>query len=132
MTFDTIIAKLEAATEGSETLDVAICRAIGGYTEDTPLWHVLDYTRSLDTAVTLVPDGMSLDLYINGTRQPSFNEASVIEPIRGRDEQNRRITTFRKHTASANREGTLHWNIPPIIICIAALKARASQSKEHP
>ena len=58
-----VIAKLEAATEGSCELDVAVIRAVFGYAFHAPLWHGLHYTTSLDDALTLLPGdcGWALD-----------------------------------------------------------------------
>jgi hypothetical protein len=57
MTLSNLISRLEAASEGSEELDVAITRATCGYKPTDPLWHTMEFTRSLDAALTLVPEG---------------------------------------------------------------------------
>ncbi len=54
---DKLIAELEAATEGSEVLDVAICKAIYNYGPDDPPWYVLPYSRDLAAGKTLLQEG---------------------------------------------------------------------------
>ena len=74
---DDLIAKLEAATEGSRELDAEVAMEIHPrlktYTPDTVTgpghWisdkdgrvYAQDYTTSLDAAVTLIPEGWRLD-----------------------------------------------------------------------
>ena len=52
---EALVARSETATEGSEDLDVAITRAIYGYRED--VWYTAKFSRSVDAALTLVPEG---------------------------------------------------------------------------
>ena len=52
-----LIARLAAAETGSEELDVAITREICHYGKNHPLWFTASYTRSIDAALTLVPEG---------------------------------------------------------------------------
>lgn len=68
-----LIARLEAAKEGSRELDVAIIRAGYGIPIVQDSWSDQDllagdivpmYTRSLDAALTLVPDGWQCDVRI--------------------------------------------------------------------
>lgn len=68
----TLIQKLEAANWGSEELDVAIQRHLCGYGDDQPLWHCPSYTRSLDTAMTLVPEGWAGELEIGNDEAMTF------------------------------------------------------------
>ena len=107
-----IIARLEAATEGSRELDAAIIRAVFGYADDAPLWHGLHYTTSLDSALTLVPSGWNwLVRDGNTARRDSRCFANV--------------TQF-----DALNEGPAHptWHLSPALaLCIAALRARASR-----
>lgn len=60
---DTLIARLEAATEGSRELDakVADARHIGFFTHNTAAGKAIHtaphFTTSLDAALTLIPEG---------------------------------------------------------------------------
>jgi len=62
-----LIARLAAATEGGEELDVAICRAYFGYSDDTPITHVMPYSRSVDAALGLMPEGWRFRLWQHHT-----------------------------------------------------------------
>ncbi len=107
-----LIAKLEAATEGSRELDVAI------YAFDRPVpaveleprhQHNFDlmkaprYTTSIDAALTLVPEGWAYQL--NMLFEPNCRQEAIVwtpsnlSPVSG------------AHTM-------------PLALCIAALKAR--------
>jgi hypothetical protein len=52
-----LVARLAAASEGSEQLDVSIARLVCGYGPDDPLWHILFYSRIWEAARTLIPEG---------------------------------------------------------------------------
>ena len=76
-----LIAKLEAAAEGSPELDAAIAEALALYPADhikalhggnywsrsgdpyDGMWHPPTWTRSIDAALTLVPDRTKVGLY---------------------------------------------------------------------
>ena len=92
-----LIATLEAATEGSAELDRAICRAISG---DETQWH--KYTRSLDAAMTLVPEGWFALIDTRGRADVRY------API---DQSG-----YRREVADAAT--------PALALCIAALRAR--------
>ena len=106
------IEALEKATEGSEKLDVMICRALHGYAADEPLWHVLPYTRSLDAALTLVPAGWAW--FVEQIGKP-YSEGRA-----------------RLWIPSARTQGLQTENInvdcatPALALCLAALRARES------
>ena len=57
---ETLIARLEAATEGSRELDGEIYSAMSG--KATGLNNADDYTTSIDAALTLVPEGYDWDV----------------------------------------------------------------------
>ncbi|MCH7728024.1 MAG: hypothetical protein IH991_16335, partial [Planctomycetes bacterium] len=60
---DSLIAELEAATEGSRWLDCDIARLVGVgaalYSDNSGVSIAPDYTASLDAALTLVPNDMT-------------------------------------------------------------------------
>ena len=157
MIHDELIARLAAATKGSEELDVCVWAAIvGGEAVQSPInarwcvyrgvdhrgnprlwdimgrpeelvWHQLyregsGPTTSLDAALTLVPEGMAADVHI-GPRA-IYNQATIWLPIKGKDEQGRRTTSYEPLIAGCAREGTLYQNSPALAVCIAVLKAR--------
>lgn len=47
-----LMQRLQEA-EGSRELDVAVCREAFGYDKTVPMWHCLEYTTSIDAALTL-------------------------------------------------------------------------------
>ena len=61
MNTDHLIAQLEAASEGNVALDYDIYRAVNDYArqwlDNYPPGGLPQFTRSLDAAVTLVPEG---------------------------------------------------------------------------
>ena len=101
MTLDDLIAKLEAATDGSRTLDTLIERVIvapgQSFSLTTP-----PYTSSLDAALTLVPEG--LDEEIKRARHRKGWHVALWKPSR------------------IGQIGDAP--IPALALCIAALKAR--------
>lgn len=147
---DELIRRLEAATESSREFDAAIYKATtreptadeqiararqalgrepsdamqGMFrgSEEYALANPRPYTTSLDAALTLVPEGMPIDVHI-GPRGRG-NDATVYQPVKSLDDQGRRVTTYVPHEAKAVREGTMHWNPAPVQLCIAALRAR--------
>ena len=133
---DDLLARLEAATEGSEAFDVEIAHKIGmarqAYNEDgvaddivydppypggQPRCRPLRYTRSLDAALTLVPEGAFVE--VNGPRKylniptvvPNFWLAKVWHGPQF-------------HAARHDGWGATE----PLARCIAALRARQVQS----
>ena len=132
-TMDDLIAKLEAAVEGNPFLDMGIARAIGWTCPgaDPPTWpmdpdNIYDwwgvnwfgadgkahgtvrdfpFTTSLDAALTLVPEGMSVMLDITpGKTFCSVHDNSGL-------------------VGSPDGENLS----PPLTLCIAALKARSAK-----
>lgn len=103
-----LIAKLEAATEGSRELDLEIWNGI----ERQPLVDgengatVANYTASIDAALTLAPEGWDFDV----SSMEGKSSAHVSRPV-----------AFNKWFSNLGQGGT-----PALSICIAALKARAS------
>lgn len=131
--FNDLIARLEAATSPSRELDRLIHNARGDriaisaeeLVEDDRLdAFFMRYTDSLDAAMTLVPEGMSVDVHI-GPRGLG-NDATVYQPVKSIDDQGRRVTTFVPHEAKAVRESVMYWTPASVQVCIAALRARAS------
>ena len=135
MMSEDLIARLEAATEGSRELDDEIMRhlyprhdlrSVHGsliqFNEDPLLPKIerrrSDFTRSVDAAMTLAPEGAAADIHVGPGA--IYNEATVWLPVKGEDAQGRR-------TASFTAVKTLRRNTPPLSLCIAALKARAAK-----
>ena len=125
MTIEEVIAELEKASEGSETLDKQIALVLGWtyHPENarrTINWWIdadenerLDFpawTRSLDAALTLVPEGHGWTA--GKTIQGPQAFAEVLLPY-DRGEQ---FLTYEVDAAT-----------PPIALCIAALRARSRQ-----
>lgn len=110
-----LIARLEAATEGSPELDRAIERAIhdsGPYPLTTP-----GYTRSIDAALTLLPEWASFELTRSAAGPPTFTRCRLWNWHRG------------PLMIDRDNEWKAEGNRPlPINICIAALKAIDSTS----
>jgi hypothetical protein len=102
-----LIEKLEAATEGSRELDAAIHRlvvpkpmyAIDGW----PGAEALDYTTSIDAALTLVPEGFAYTIHKEPPNTHSY--IRLWNPFKRGHQQ----TAVGSNTALA--------------ICIASLKA---------
>lgn len=103
MQVDELVAKLQAATEGSRELDAAIGKAIGKipveWLDDFMPADIAQYSRSLDAALTLVPDrrGWSVQHLAQATAVVFGTEY---------------IRTWA--------------NTAPLALCIAALKARSA------
>lgn len=85
------------------------------------------FTASIDAALTLVPEGMSVDIH----RGPHdiLSEATVTQPVKHFDELGRRCTSFIPHTASCVSNSTLQRQSAAIALCIAALKARLAMEQ---
>ena len=150
MIHDELIARLEAAPEGSRELDAAVYAAVSKEptaedkiaamrkelgrepgdiiksiikdSDDFAHARPPSFTTSLDAALTLVPEGMAADVHI-GPRA-IYNQATIWLPIKGKDEQGRRTTSYEPLIAGCAREGTLYQNSPALAVCIAVLKAR--------
>lgn len=107
MEMDVLIARLEAATEGSTELSATIGRDVMGHVPHDP---VVPYTTSLDAALTLVPDSAewSVERRLSKGMLPAY---ASIWAIGARD------IDFH-----ANGSG----KTPAIALCIAALRARES------
>lgn len=107
---DDVIAKLEAASEGSRELDEAIGEALLNGRERNPkpygAWAELvsEYTTSLDAALTLVPEG--------------WKTYAVDGPAIDHDG----LWTWMLVAGERGTHGTSH--CPTLALCIAALKAR--------
>lgn len=97
---DDLISRLEAATSGSAALDREICELL---TSDTTQWR--EYTRSLDAAMSLLPEGWSLYSLgqCSGWWEAELGDAATDPP------------RWAEATAKTG----------PIALCIACLKARA-------
>ena len=116
MDLATLIAKLEAATEGSWELDNVIWRFGWEHKWFEPSWRYdaedppYYYTQSVDAALTLVaPKADWSLLQVHGQERPS--EASVYtRPYMQADDE-----LHAKFAAAAT---------PALALCIAALKAR--------
>lgn len=108
-----LIERLKAATEGSAELDRAIGEVTGrGYFEQ-PCLGAYCYTRSIDTAVMLVPEGLEWE--VSFTRVPHFppGEAIIhIKPFWGASD----------HDRDARIVGDAA--TPALALCIVALMAR--------
>ena len=98
-----LIAKLEAATEGSHEFDGLIWDTLGPVKPRS----IHRYTSSLDAALTLVPEGCDVDMQ---TRK----RYAMVADWRGRDHG--------VPLGSSIGVATL-----PLALCIAALKARVDQ-----
>jgi hypothetical protein len=114
VTLTEIIAKLEAATEGSERLDLDIARALGfriaastggphimHKNDNVASWDLPRYTRSLDAALKIAPEGWTVQMHSMNVEGAMVHEAAV--DYRG------------WHSAQSL----------PLAVCIAALKARS-------
>lgn len=108
-----LIKQLEAATGGSRTLDRDIANAVGV----APL-HKLrgqigaswpDYTASIDSALTLVPEGCAASM------EPGLAGVWYANVFRVGPYMTRRLQC---HSAAAT---------PALAICIATLKARTKR-----
>lgn len=153
---DELIARLEAATEGGRELDclIAVHPATPnvGVVKNASLDILLSdqntlgpeplvcdsllvplYTTLVDAALTLVPEGMPVDIHIG----PSaiYTAAKVYWKIQWFDEQGRRCTRYEPSgEAGEPKDGKIHRNTPALAVCIAALRARAIEISDanHP
>lgn len=125
---DELIAKLEAASEGSQELDEAIARTLAHH--DYAWWRDRtgrsDFTRSLDDALTLVPEGCSADIHVGP--HDIYSNATAFVPRKSLDEQGRHVTSFEPHEAPSAKSGKLTQQPAAIALCIAALRARQAVS----
>jgi len=114
-----LIARLEAATEGSAALDVHIELAIRGIARQEP--RVPDYTTSLDAALTLwdTPD-IGHDYPRRG-----INLFYAVLPG-GKMAWNANAWELKDGSSVILRLGQADHRSRPISACIAALKARAA------
>lgn len=113
-----LITRLEQATEGSQELDAAICRKVGiavrmvGVRNHLPVDNrdvpIPNYTTSIDAALTLVPEGCSVELIIDNESGISYAFITPSLAIKG-----------------GSREFGC---TPALALCIAALKARESDN----
>lgn len=121
---DELIAKLEAATEGSRELDAAICRVIepdspiGKHCTDDPepTWYSNDgkqdipwFTTIIDTAMTLVPKNFPamVQRNVDPSQPKGFALVGEFSKLPGR-------TTMQRGNGAS----------PALALCIAALRAR--------
>jgi len=117
--FAHLIAKLEEATEGHEDFDIVIgdlLDPIAAANGDTR--PIIPYTRSLDAAVTLVPEGwwLKIDIARNrGSRRAQchckLEQDSWTQDRDLADDEPFEIEVINRPTG-------------PLAVCIAALKAR--------
>lgn len=112
---DDLIARLEAATEGSRELDGAIYETVTGVRITGPRdkeWLVVPfYTTSLDAALTLVPEGLCWGLNTHPEDEifnPGGAQAFVSDMLED---------GIYAHADAAT---------PALALCIAALKARCA------
>jgi hypothetical protein len=127
-----LIARLEAASEGSRELDEEIAHLAHTYQapdRGDPYGSWPHYTTSLDAARELVPEGMAADIHI-GPRG-FYNDATIWQPIKGEDDQGRRTTSYKPFEAKSVRDGRIYQNTPALALCIAALKARLISDREE-
>ena len=123
--YTNLIARLEAAEGPSRELDADIAEALGNPVlrpdpgsslryvmwppeDETYTTEVPAYTASLDAAVSLVPEGKSVDIKIGLT----FGAAEIYETRGMKDWQ----------------LGFAEAPIPALVLCIAALKAREAEN----
>ncbi len=102
-----IIEKLEALTKWDRALDQEIARVVENRTlPGRPAWGTPYYTRSVDAAMRLIPEGACLEL----STYP--RDAEDTKPIA--------IVSHPLDGGTTWQEGAT----PALAICIAALKAR--------
>jgi hypothetical protein len=116
-----LIARLEAATEGSRELDYEIakwklprlseCVQLPDGRWETPdgLVYAIDYTTSLDAALTLVPEGWCCDMGTGGAGYAEGSWARVYP-----------------QSGQAHGTGNVSGQTLPLAICIAPLLARSA------
>ena len=116
----TLIAELEAATEGSEKLDVAICKAFCKYGPDASLWYVmLHYSRSFEAALTWMPENCVIELCQScpARADDTWWDAYVFKRPRGHDSE----------PIGATEQGVPE---PALAACIAIAKARQAMKED--
>jgi hypothetical protein len=106
-----LVSTLQSANEGSEYLDYAIQRLFGTM-KPVPL-----YTRSLDAALKLVPEGWSIHRLGQITNCHGGFGGWIGEIYRARD-------AMIPYPSSAPAASA------PLAICVAALRVRLAQSTE--
>ena len=117
-----LIAKLEAATEGSRELDTLVAQAVGepcdlvsfGNPEQKAMRPKYWYTTSIDAALTLVPDGWTVAVL-------SQDDAGLWHS----EMRHGYLTSYDK-CVFGNGGSHVKGTTPPLAICIAALKARGA------
>ncbi len=144
MSTDELVAMLEAATEGSRELDEAIAKAIGALPPDAKFWAYnpedgcaeyewmdidpadddprpyrsggqgIDYTTSIDCALTLLPEGFAVRDLMIWPGQPSSLTVYGTK-LRGGE--------YWHHFGDGRWEARAA--APALAICIAALRARS-------
>lgn len=113
---DDLIRRLEAATEGSHELD---CEVYRWWRQNTPppalgaIWttdeeYTPHYTTSLDAALSLVPEGMSVKLFIHPDEYSCYADVYRLE----------------HHQLVGDPYEAEHINTPAIALVIASLRAR--------
>jgi hypothetical protein len=125
-----LIARLEAATEGSHELDGRVYCGVNGlvfrsvssrgfhfepdahgtHTHVTPT----PFTRSIDAALTLVPEGWYWSINTSATADAAA-ASCFFASVRGRAAKGRDPEGFCRHGAT-----------PALALCVAALKARSA------
>ena len=109
---DDLIARLEAAEEGSRGLDNEIAHAVGAFFPEDPVCFPPYYTTSLDAALTLVPVGFEVTLRFNG----------VVYPRAGLSECSAHLTKGGRQYPSQVMD--CEARTPALALCIASLRAR--------
>lgn len=115
-----LIERLERAEGPDRELDLEIANALGFMCDRTQAFLAKDYTSSIDAALTLVPEGASLEhlgqFMVLGIDDAPLWQAKI------------RLRTL-KNVHDKKRSdviGTGLLKSPVIALCIAALKARSA------
>lgn len=129
-----LIARLEAAEEGNITLDDRIALALGWRIDQQDIqgvgkWlapgeshtqYLPEWSRSIDAALTLVPEGWAIDgwqLWPGAT-----SSLQLLETKLGRDDQYWHSSKHKRFDGAAAT--------PALAICAAALRARLETAGE--
>jgi hypothetical protein len=112
---DTLISRLEAALAGSRELDLSICIAI-----KRAVSHAIgppSYTFSMDSAITLIPEGLDWEIVFARDTIAKPAEAFIyLKPFMECGDNDR---TFGSSQT------------PPLALCIAALNCIAVLKTQH-